>query len=436
MLMVLIVYLVYSLNTVVGRRTGKNTPANSDINLKEEDIVLIKALSHQNSSAPPNFNEHGQRLRLYKTMYDSRGSLSKMDESLLATLTRHLFPWLSESLVFQIRQSPLDSRALAEKGIVICSYDRKIDMTMTLIQVIRIVYKSNLPIEVYFAGNEDLSIENQQSLQKIDGVRPVDITKIFDNDLLKLKRWAIKPFALLASGFEKVILMDCDVVLFQSPEAIFEQPGFKASGALFFHDRSMNDEIKDWSKAREIAIELTGQHISSLSKLRFFNGKTNYEMESGVVVIDKTRNIVGLLAICSLNTLREREILYQVTYGEKETFWMGFEAVHIDYDFNNHMPGVIGKLSGKTPERVCCKQILHLDYLGQPLWLNGGLYAEKSVSKGFLKMEHYGVETDSTGEWVRAGNGDCLDLVTPHSLAVSQLQLIEDIRLISSQFEK
>ena len=399
--------------------------------LKDEDIVLIESLSRVNASAPPNFNEHGQRLRLYKTMYDSRESLSTADESQLSKLTRHLFPWVSEALLSNIHQSPS-----AEKGIVICSFDDGFHMTITLIQIIRKVYKSNLPIEVYFAGNEDLSIENQQSLQKIDGVRPVDITKIFDNDLLKLKRWAIKPFALLASGFEKVILMDCDVVLFQSPEAIFEQPGFKASGALFFHDRSMNDEIKDWSKAREIAIELTGQHISSLSKLRFFNGKTNYEMESGVVVIDKTRNIVGLLAICSLNTLREREILYQVTYGEKETFWMGFEAVHIDYDFNNHMPGVIGGFSSRTPNRICCKQILHLDYFGQPLWMNGGLYVDKSIHSGFLEMEHYGVETDSAVDWEWAEGAVCLDLVTPHALDVSQLKLIEDMHQISSELTR
>jgi Mannosyltransferase putative len=419
LLLILIIYIILATSGREPRHT---------IRLKDRDTILIDSIINSNVSDPINFQKHGQNLRIFQFLYDNQDWLSKEDEIQLSRLSKRLFPWLGKSSLKTLEQSHK-----SRKGIVICGYDGGFEMTITLVKIIRKVYKSQLSIEIYYMGNSDLSLNNQMLLHQIPGVDVIDITKIFDNGLLQLKRWAIKPFAILASGFENVILMDCDVVLFQSPDEMFKQPRFISSGALFFYDRSMSDEVKDWKRAREIVVDLAGEFTPNLSQLRFFTGKTNYEMESGVVVIDKKRNFMGLVAICSLNSLREREIMYEVTYGEKETFWMGFEVVHIHYEFNDYLPGVIGSFSQITPNRICCKQILHLDYTGQPLWMNGGLRMTKASDSVFLKMEHYGTETDAKDNWVWSEGGVCLDLMTPHPLDATLLDTIAKMQLISER---
>lgn len=154
------------------------------------------------------------------------------------------------------------------------------------------------------------------------------------------------------------------------------------------------------------------------NQLRSFKGTTTHEQESGVVVINKKTRLNGLLAICKMNSKWERDLYsYKVFYGDKETFWVGFEMVQEPYSFMRSYGGVVGELrddpvkeieklearleqeddgrSGEERQKdrdeiqhqkqrpvlekgsVCGAQ-LHLDYLGQPMWWNGGLMRNKN----------------------------------------------------------
>src|SRR5204863_6040999 len=62
-----------------------------------------------------------------------------------------------------------------------------------------------------------------------------------------------------------------------------------------------------------------GRHFTKWRGISYFKVMLT---NSGVVVIDKTRNLAGLLMACHLNTLKVRdEITYQKFYGDKESYW-------------------------------------------------------------------------------------------------------------------
>jgi Mannosyltransferase putative len=138
-----------------------------------------------------------------------------------------------------------------------------------------------------------------------------------------------------------------------------------------------------------------------------------HQQESGVVIIDKKRRFYGLIATAVLNLPHNRQITYDMhMYGDKETFWMGFESISEPFAFNKYLPGSMGavavKLSRHVPSldysrkpilmpattntfeenpneenglgltnRICSAQLLHTDENGDPIWINGGLFEDK-----------------------------------------------------------
>jgi hypothetical protein len=127
-------------------------------------------------------------------------------------------------------------------------------MALSLIQMIRTVHNCNLPIEVillfttehkiFYMGEQDLSKKSRDLLNQIDGVSTRDIQLIFDPDLIDIWGFAIKPFALLASSFQKAMLIDADVVFLQSPSRLFDSKLFSQTGALFFQDRTLPQSLE------------------------------------------------------------------------------------------------------------------------------------------------------------------------------------------------
>lgn len=178
--------------------------------------------------------------------------------------------------------------------------------------------------------------------------------------------------------------------------------------------------MKDWAKAREIATDLAGGLTPTLKNLRFFNGKTNYQQESGVVVVNRKKSLTALMAVCVLNAPPRRDQLYQVVYGDKETFWMGFETLNTPFQFGSLSAGVIG-----TPvqdKRICCKQILHVDDFAEPFWMNG------AKDGNFPPLDSWTIESEAGDHWEWAEDGVCLTSKSPHKLSDKQKDLISALR--------
>ncbi|KAI1321797.1 hypothetical protein EDD11_000073 [Mortierella claussenii] len=322
------------------------------------------------------------------------------------------------------------------RGIVMCVGNHHTKYARTALKTLREVVNSTLPVEIYYTGEYDLSPENRAWFEKFENVKTIDITTQIDNDILQLGGWAIKPFALLVSPFSEVILLDSDAYFLEPPEVMFEDGGYKETGTVFFYDRTLfpgaGQAKRDWM---ESFLPTMSNHPA---KTRWFRLKGDHEMESGVVVLDKRRHFLGLLAICKLNDLYERDqVTYKKTWGDKESFWIAMEMIQEPYSFIKYRGGVIGNvgdaipykqvlpkeevdqyLAGETltathpidPEtreqtyrehpnmdRVCGNQ-LHFNYRGQPLWWNSGVVRDKFTSTSpYLKYTAY--MKDEDGEW-------------------------------------
>lgn len=80
-----------------------------------------------------------------------------------------------------------------------------------LVGNIRTVLGSRLPIQVVYAGEEDLPLYSREKLLDVElDMEFIDVLEVFSDD--RDGGWAIKPFAVLASTFEQVILLDADCV--------------------------------------------------------------------------------------------------------------------------------------------------------------------------------------------------------------------------------
>ena len=147
---------------------------------------------------------------------------------------------------------------------------------------------------------------------------------------------------------------------------------------------------------------------------RIFNGKTAHEQESGVVLVNKNTNILGLLATCLLNVGEIRDYAYDRVFGDKETFWLGFEAIQEQYIFHAPLPGAAGaakSLSGGEFE-ICGRQLIHVDAFGIPLWVNGGIAVSKYDPKSDMApLTHF---LSEPGSWtLHAENRACLKRTAP-----------------------
>ncbi|RBR24746.1 uncharacterized protein FIESC28_02519 [Fusarium coffeatum] len=363
------------------------------------------------------FGELGQRTQLIRTWIEElehHGRDEKREiAELIGRLTESLYPWLNskkgispplaniyDRLGLSYKTTSASKVKKGSAGIVIPTGDKTLRFACHLIASLTRVHKTSLPIQVVYAGDKDLSAEGRKKIQQAaDGVKidMLDILTVFDDTTLDLANggWAIKPFATLASPYEKVILLDADTVFLQDPRQLLLQDRFNETGALLFHDRLLwkggfkdrqdwwHDQIKHPSPETEKSLVWTERYSE--------------EGDSGTVVVDKGRLdvLLALIHIGWQNSERVRnEVTYKITYGDKESWWIGFEATGSRYSFSPHYGGIVGWLQDKPKEvRVCSFVIAHVDQTDKLLWYNGGLLKNKAVNqKEFEVPTHWMID--------------------------------------------
>ncbi|KAF7956240.1 hypothetical protein EAE96_005160 [Botrytis aclada] len=345
-------------------------------------------------------------------------------EALVEKTITSLFPFIQGGTEFPT-QNPTSFANLRKsfvpgsRGIVIPTGVKTFRYTCHLILNLRSDLKSTLPIQIIYAGNSDLPPQYRSALlslfstHNIGAIDFLDLTKILDDTTLQLSdglsSWAIKPFALLASTFEQVILVDSDAIFLQPPEIILDtHTAYAKSGTLFFHDRLIGKNLYRYRHEfwRWQMKDHTPSH--TFRKSRVMNENFGQEQDSGVVVLDKRRLgvLMGLLHACWQNTYVVREIItYRNTHGDKETYWLGMELSGVEYSFAEKYGGIIGEqvwnvTDGIRREHVCGSSIAHVDEKGELLWFNGGLVRKKSDNEGKRTF----MDVDADMRWALDGN--------------------------------
>ncbi|KAF9345264.1 hypothetical protein BGX26_003348 [Mortierella sp. AD094] len=287
-------------------------------------------------------------------------------------LEHRLFPWLHSQrrTAFSLYES------YSGRGYVLCAGNRQFEFVVASVQAIRSKLKSDLPIQVLYINHWDLSENRREFLRQMThDIEVIDISTLLDNGYMKLGGWSIKAFAILASKFEEAMLIDSDVFFLRNPDELFSDPGYQATGALFFYDRSLGGGAKTALNFKKSVIPFMSTFPSTTRMLRRIG---DHEQESGVVVTNKKERITGLLSVCKMNGKWERDLwTYKKFYGDKETFWFGFEMIQEPYAFVRNYGGVVGELREDDDSSVC-GALLHLDHRGRPFWWNGGVMRNKN----------------------------------------------------------
>jgi hypothetical protein len=335
-------------------------------------------------------------LRLFKRLFSRKmtNKLSSGEQLIYDGLETQMFAWIRGPTFKSVEE--VWKYGKEGRGIVLTTGNRYFHLALHLIRSIR-HFDCRLPVVVYYLGPEDLDLKARNILDAMENVSTVDMMEMFDTKALDLQRgWDMKPFAILASPFSETMLVDADAVFMQNPEKVFEDSGYSETGALYFPDRTLlyhRVRNKEWID-RVFLPPFSEYTLAS----RFYNNKSAYEVESGVVVIHKTQRFIGLLAACQLNAKVERGIVREMTYGEKETFWLGFDMVEEPFSMVPTPAGSIGIIERDGGTTKICGKLAHFDRSGNLFWFNDGIVENKYAEERKLaSLKSYGME----GTWKR-----------------------------------
>lgn len=169
-----------------------------------------------------------------------------------------------------------------------------------------------LPIQVWYLGPEERD-EHLFSLMAPLGVEAVDAYAVRDqHPHPRLRGWELKPYAIMHSRFEEVLLLDADNVPVVDPTFLFDIAEYEATGALFWPDYwRMQPDRSFW---QVMGIEYVDEP----------------EFESGQMVVNKARcwQALGLA-----NWLCERGATYfwKHCHGDKDCFRAGWRRTQTPF---------------------------------------------------------------------------------------------------------
>ena len=390
------------------------------------------------------FGELGKRLQVLGGWIQSRDALlnqttSEQSTALLENIEKtslSLFPFLKDPLRPANRHVFSDMRNRQRpgfRGLVIPAGKGSFRFACHLVNNIRQVLHSTLPIQIAYAGDSDLPSQYRDFIcsQGVD-IETLNVLEVVDDEVLQLAKdgWAIKPFAVLTSAFDQVMLLDADAVLLQAPEAILDHhSGYRKTGTLLFHDRLLwQGAFKERHKWWEQELE---HHTPSpaLAKSLVYNHGYAEECDSGMVVMDKSRlqTFLGLLHICWQNTLEVRRALtYKMGYGDKESWWFGLELSGADYTFENHYGAVLGEVREvEEKQKVCGFTIAHTSEDDKLLWYNGSLLKNKAINDTLFDLPSHWMMDAIWEKGATKPDMSCMRDGQPRAVSRAELEILQ-----------
>ena len=381
-----------------------------------------------------DFAGMGERIALLSSILQTHVSDASLDRTSFHSDFQDCFPWWNPPYSTYTPWSSL-STASADNttGIVMCVGSSIFLYAVQHIQTLRNVLHSTLPIQIAYAGDDDLHYSDRVILTNLGpNIETLNLLDHFDESVTGLKTgtWAQKPFAMLASRFQKVIIVDADTVFMQKPDKLFdEEPGLVETGTMFYHDmawREFKDERQGWFQRL-----MEGREPSQmLNQSAFWSEGVFVEMESGVVCMDKGRPSVFMSLVFSSwmetevvrkkvtdvhthGNLKANSNLIAIVpdtehnIGDKETFWIAAELSNTPYHFNPEYAGKLGVLQDnlKNEQSVCGVHLLHLDSKRNPLWFNFSLRKNKALEGREMASFTHWVSGNATNrlEWEYKG---------------------------------
>lgn len=174
-----------------------------------------------------------------------------------------------------------------------------------------------LPIELWYLGPSELDDAMKALLEPLN-VRCVDALAVrAQHPVERLNGWELKPFSILHSAFEDVLLLDADNVPAKDPSFLFDAPEYRRAGAVFWPDR--------WRKPGD-----PHQHLGAQAwEVCGLSGPPGCECESGQLLVNKRAAWRALRVSMHLN--EHSAYYYRFFYGDKDTYRAAFELCGTPY---------------------------------------------------------------------------------------------------------
>lgn len=211
-----------------------------------------------------------------------------------------------ETLDDFIRKFP-ETPFFSGRGVVISAGGPYVHLAYLAVRSLRL-QGCGLPIQIWHLGPDEFPASLREPFRsyKVEFVNSFDYLDRFP---MNLGGWQNKIFSIVRSPFNEVFSFDADNFALANPEGLFDSDLYKAEGHLFWPDFENGDPV---SRIKPYAWEFLG--LPALE---------NAELESGQLLIDKSRNWRPLQVALHMNA--NSDFYYKkCTWGDKDTYRLAY----------------------------------------------------------------------------------------------------------------
>ncbi|SCU80221.1 LADA_0B05776g1_1 [Lachancea dasiensis] len=293
------------------------------------------------------------------------------------------------------------------KGLVLTLGERHKDIFLRLLSVLDHL-GNTLPIQLVQQGDElsqefldDVTAFLQGSNQRVYHVNCQPLFNIYYTG--RLTYFVNKWLASIFNTFSEVILLDADIIPFTSLAGFFEPSAYQKTGIFLFKDRDLVEEhtfdyciemFKFLEPSAQAVMLMDFHMIANTSAItpetsifanseekvfhRFFHQKLVHNVDSGLVVMNKTKMLSSLIMAFFMNLDSK---ISGCVYGDKELFWLAPLFNGKNYTIHPMDGAAIGSVQtdhtsadgGASKYQICSTQMGHVSENQELLWTNGGL---------------------------------------------------------------
>lgn len=209
-----------------------------------------------------------------------------------------------------IAEMPPCPEHLSGRGIVLCGGGAYFPSAWVCLRLLRHL-GCELPIELWHLGAAELD-DDLRRLVAAWGVECVDGCEVRRRHPIRtLRGWELKPYAIVHSRFQEVMLLDADNCPVRDPTYLFDAPEYLATGAIF------------WPDYERLGPDRALWEITEVSY------RDEPECETGQIIVDKRINWAGLWLSLKFNEYSD--FYYHHTMGDKDSFHLAFRRLGLDY---------------------------------------------------------------------------------------------------------
>lgn len=317
---------------------------------------------------------------------------------------------------FAVQNADSRSPISHARGIVLCLHNHVVTMGLSLIRELRCLGNQEI-VQVYHCSPDEMSEANRALLLSMDSrLEIVDVCtdlvakgKLTEDRTRHFRSWWIKPLAMYHTNLTEVLLLDADDIFMRDPAVLRSTPGYKKTGTTFFYDRVLwskeffNQDVDGEQYLQQLIADFDyagfgipgpvgpSKHLNTTFAIR---RESSHEQDSSIVAIDKSRPDARRAMDVLFFLISEQHFVHEISYGDKESFWLAFELAHVPYFFS---PWGVSGIASSTNEDIrkhedsLCGSIAQYLPVDDPepelLYVNG---------KSLLDPHPFGIERDRT----------------------------------------